>query len=397
MKPGATKRNVALAVVAVVLFPFTLLIALVYVPVALATNRRGLADVVGDTPLGRLPGLSEPGWKTGAASFVYLFVLVGVVFAVVPGDSPPSAAGPSASQGSNASDADPTGAVPTTEPSETTEARSTAAPDSAAGGAPTETPTSAPASDSTPDATPTPRSTATPSRQTTSTPGDTPAARGPGDGSEWTVTVTRVVDGDTMEVRFPNGEVDTIRLIGVDTPETTLSRVDPDEFEGIPNTTAGRDWLYDWGQRASRFAADELEGERVRIAVDPQADRRGYYNRLLVYVSLDGANFNAQLLRRGYARLYDSSFSERDRFADIEATAQRNDVGVWGFDGPPSTPEPTPEPSDDADLPPKPSDGDYDCDHFDTQDQAQRVLDRDPSDPHRLDGDDDGVACESLP
>ncbi|MDQ3154983.1 MAG: excalibur calcium-binding domain-containing protein [Actinomycetota bacterium] len=37
-----------------------------------------------------------------------------------------------------------------------------------------------------------------------------------------------------------------------------------------------------------------------------------------------------------------------------------------------------------------------DCSHFATQQEAQAVLDSDPSDPHGLDGDSDGIACESL-
>ncbi len=40
---------------------------------------------------------------------------------------------------------------------------------------------------------------------------------------------------------------------------------------------------------------------------------------------------------------------------------------------------------------------DRDCGDFQTQPQAQRVLDRDPSDPNRLDGDNNGIACEDLP
>ena len=55
------------------------------------------------------------------------------------------------------------------------------------------------------------------------------------DGESVTVTVTRVIDGDTMEIEYQNGTEDTIRLLGVDTPETTLSRVSPDEFAGIPD------------------------------------------------------------------------------------------------------------------------------------------------------------------
>ncbi|RBI60392.1 nuclease [halophilic archaeon] len=206
-----------------------------------------------------------------------------------------------------------------------------------------------------------------------------------------------------MEVRFPNGEIDTVRLLGVDTPETSLSRVTPDEFEGIPETPAGRDHLFNWGERASQFATDELDGRTVRIGTDPDADRRGSFGRLLVYIYVDGENFNKRLLTDGYARLYESSFSKRNTFEDAEAQAQQDNVGLWDFEQPTSTPIPTtetPETSSDGDggvdVPPPPSDGDYDCSSFDTQEQAQAVLDSTPGDPHRLDGDDDGIACESL-
>ena len=50
-----------------------------------------------------------------------------------------------------------------------------------------------------------------------------------------------------------------------------------------------------------------------------------------------------------------------------------------------------------ADIPPLPSDGDYNCADFVTRAQAKIVLERDPSDPHYLDGDGDGVPCEDLP
>ncbi len=59
-------------------------------------------------------------------------------------------------------------------------------------------------------------------------------------------------------------------------------------------------------------------------------------------------------------------------------------------------PEPAPAPPDDpppADLP----QGDLDCSDFATQAEAQAVLDADPSDPHGLDREGDGVPCESLP
>jgi len=41
-------------------------------------------------------------------------------------------------------------------------------------------------------------------------------------------------------------------------------------------------------------------------------------------------------------------------------------------------------------------DSNLDCASFVTHEQAQRVFEQDLSDPHYLDGDDDGVACEEL-
>ncbi|MDL5363737.1 thermonuclease family protein [Halalkalicoccus sp. NIPERK01] len=225
---------------------------------------------------------------------------------------------------------------------------------------------------------------------------DEPAStRGPADGTEWIVTVDRVIDGDTMEVTFPNGEVDTIRLLGVDTPET-YGQSDPDDFEGIPDTTAGADWLAEWGDRATAYATDELDGKEVRIAVDPEADRRGSFGRLLVYVYTDdGDSFNRALIDEGLARMYDSQFSERPAFKGAEADAQREGVGLWGFEG--STDDPPADDGSGNESPPAGTDGDLDCSDFETQAQAQAVYDDDPSDPHRLDADGDGVACETLP
>jgi|AntDeeMinimDraft_4_1070355.scaffolds.fasta_scaffold01363_2 micrococcal nuclease len=214
--------------------------------------------------------------------------------------------------------------------------------------------------------------------------------------TEWTVTVTRVIDGDTVEIQYENGQTDTLRLLGVDTPETTLSRVSPDEFEGIPDTAAGRDHLYNWGQQATQFAEDELAGEDVRIVIDEEADRRGSFGRLLVYIYVDGENFNKRLLSEGYARMYDSSFSLREEFVATEQKAQRNAVGLWDFEGLSSESTSTATDRTD-DVPPLPPDGDYDCSDFETQAQAQQVLDETSGDPHRLDGDGDGIACETLP
>jgi hypothetical protein len=54
-------------------------------------------------------------------------------------------------------------------------------------------------------------------------------------------------------------------------------------------------------------------------------------------------------------------------------------------------------PRTDTPISPVPADGNYDCADFQTRAQAVAVLDRDPSDPHYLDGDADGIPCEDLP
>jgi len=206
----------------------------------------------------------------------------------------------------------------------------------------TSTPTASPTPTPTVTATSTPTASRTPTP--TASPTQTPTPTGPQEGAEWTVTITRVIDGDTVEAEFPNGEIDTLRLLGVDTPETTLSRVDPAEFEGIPDTTAGRDHLFNWGEQATEYTTDTLEGKTARVTVDPEADRRGSFGRLLVYIYIDDANFNKLLLTNGYARMYDSSFSLRTEFAEAEETARADSVGLWDFEEP-HTPSPTPTPS----------------------------------------------------
>jgi micrococcal nuclease len=125
--------------------------------------------------------------------------------------------------------------------------------------------------------------------------------------------VTRVVDGDTIEVRF-DGRLEDVRLIGIDTPET----VDP----AAP--------VQCFGRRASRFTHRRLEGRRVRLVFG--AERRDDYGRLLAYAYLDGRLLNAELVRRGLARTL--SIAPNDRFAGrfkrLEIRAARAGRGLWG-------------------------------------------------------------------
>lgn len=158
-------------------------------------------------------------------------------------------------------------------------------------------------------------------------PGSGPTTAGtPADGVR--ASVVAVVDGDTLDVRFANGTRDTVRLLGVDVPETHVEN-DPAEFEGVPETAAGRACLERAGENATRFVTEQVLGERVTLRGDPLADHRGRYGRLLAMVVHDGRTLNYALVARGHARVYDSQFSAAERFYAAEARARANATGLW--------------------------------------------------------------------
>jgi len=120
------------------------------------------------------------------------------------------------------------------------------------------------------------------------------------------VTVSSVADGDTVDIRYPNGTTETVRLIGVDTPEVHVD-VSPGEFEGVPDNQKGRQCLQDWGKKKSSYTMSQLSGASVGLSFDENEGRRGYYGRLLAYVSTGGTEFNRKLIGQGYARVYRNS------------------------------------------------------------------------------------------
>jgi micrococcal nuclease len=153
-----------------------------------------------------------------------------------------------------------------------------------------------------------------------------PTAGTPTDGVR--VTVTEVVDGDTIKVAYPNGTRETVRLLGVDTPEVHAENA-PEEFDGIPDTDAGARCLRQAGENASAYASDRLAGKTVTLVFDERADKRGYYGRLLAYVYVGNESFNYALLRDGHARIYESTFTERERYERAASAAREDRRGLW--------------------------------------------------------------------
>jgi micrococcal nuclease len=241
------------------------------------------------------------------------------------------------------------------------------------------------------------------------------------------VTVIRVVDGDTVDVQTADGRTERLRLIGMDTPEV----VDP------------RTPVQCFGREASSRAHELLDGQSVGLELDSSQGERDRFGRMLAYLWLpDGRNLGEVMIADGFAHeyTYDQPYVYRDAFKAAQDAAMVNQVGLWSAAtcngdtqqaadtlaappaaeavasaplveaaAPPTEIAAAPPPA--VVVPPAPApvspvagfdptsylnQGDrYNCPAFASQAQAQAVLRADPRDPNRLDGDRDGIACES--
>jgi len=125
--------------------------------------------------------------------------------------------------------------------------------------------------------------------------------------------VVRAIDGDTIEARI-DGELEDVRYIGVDTPETVK-----------PDTP-----VQCFGPRASTFNHRLVEGKRVRLVFG--VERRDVYGRLLAYAYLGHRLVNAILVRRGLARSLTIPPNDRlaPLFRRLELRAAKAGRGLWG-------------------------------------------------------------------
>lgn len=214
-----------------------------------------------------------------------------------------------------------------------------------------------------------------------------------------TAPVLSVGDGDTLRVQGRDGAV-TIRVACIDAPETNQA----------------------FGPQASLRLRQLLP---IGQPVEVRAIERDRYDRTVAEIYSSGQSVGLQLVREGYAVVYEQYISgcaaTADDYRQAEAAARQARLNFWSQSTPtmpwdfrrgssspsaPVTPPPTvPVPSaTPAPATSSPAAGslpacmtsDCDCGDFSTWQQAQSVLEAVPGDPHRLDGDNDGIACESL-
>jgi micrococcal nuclease len=127
--------------------------------------------------------------------------------------------------------------------------------------------------------------------------------------------VTRVVDGDTVVLE----SIGTVRLIGIDTPETVDPRVPVQYF----------------GRESAAYLRAMLDGQKVRLEFDQQ--RLDRYQRTLAYLYLsDGSFVNREMVRQGYAHAYVKyPFRYMEDFREAELQAREEGRGLWAEPGKP--------------------------------------------------------------
>ena len=135
-------------------------------------------------------------------------------------------------------------------------------------------------------------------------------------------TVERVVDGDTIIVSV-NGTTETVRLLGIDTPEKP----------GGPRPAEC------FGAEATQFAR-ELLPEDTQVSLTRDVETRDQFGRLLAFVhrSRDDLFVNMTLVEQGFATslFFAPNTSHRAQFDEAAASARRAWIGFWPACGAPN-------------------------------------------------------------
>ena len=126
--------------------------------------------------------------------------------------------------------------------------------------------------------------------------------------------VTRVIDGDTIEVSIA-GTIQKVRYIGIDTPELDAKQA---KFRAL-------------AQEATSLNRQLVKGKTVRLEKDiSETDK---YDRLLRYVYADDVLVNGELVRQGlaWAKAYPPDTKYQDYLEELEAEARQAQRGIWAL------------------------------------------------------------------
>lgn len=129
------------------------------------------------------------------------------------------------------------------------------------------------------------------------------------------VKFNKCVDGDTIKIDV-DGEVKTVRMLAVDTPESV-------------HPTKGVEYF---GKEASNFTCETFtNAKKIEIEYDSDSDKEDKYGRLLVWLFVDGSLFQDMLIQGGYAEvayLY-GDYKYTSLLKDHQAIVETKKIGIW--------------------------------------------------------------------
>lgn len=130
-----------------------------------------------------------------------------------------------------------------------------------------------------------------------------------------TVMFSSCVDGDTIKVTL-EGEVRTVRLLAVDTPESV-------------HPTKGVEY---YGKEASEYTCNLVtNAKKIELEYDDNSAKEDKYNRLLAWVFVDDELLQELLVENGYAKvayLY-GDYKYTTKLESIQELASAKNIGIW--------------------------------------------------------------------
>lgn len=131
-----------------------------------------------------------------------------------------------------------------------------------------------------------------------------------------TYKLIEVVDWDTVRIE-KNGQVVSVRMIGLDAPESTTTRYGYAEC---------------FGKEAANHLAHLLNWvSQVELEVDPTQTTTDKYGRLLGYIVANGQNLNQKMIEDGYGfeYTYNLPYKYQSEFKTAQKIASEKKFGLW--------------------------------------------------------------------
>ena len=130
-----------------------------------------------------------------------------------------------------------------------------------------------------------------------------------------TVEFSKCIDGDTFKVVL-NNDIVTVRLLAVDTPESVHPNKEKEYY----------------GEESSDFTCNLVKNaKRIELEYDSNSEKYDKYDRLLVWIFVDGKLLQDEIIKNGYGRvayLYDD-YKYTSLLKESEVYAKDNNLGIW--------------------------------------------------------------------